>query len=179
MKSGVIIVALMGLICSGSLRAAEPAIEFDPRPEWGIPPEAHDQPMVKVEPGTTLAKLFGNAIEKVQVRYVDAKVWPDADHQKVKAYLTSILASEHSECYSFQIWSQVVGMPEIECLIEFNQDYQKQLAAEKKSYRTGRLLVWKTEACFRDGTGRWWFVSNFHNYHRAHPQGQRNLSKGP
>lgn len=177
MRAGIVIFMLMGLISSGCLHAAPPQIEFDPRPEWGIPPEAHDQPMVKVEPGATLAKLFGNAIEKVQVRYVDAKVWPDADHQKVKAYLTSILASEHSEYYSFQIWSQGVGVPEIECLIEFNLDYKKRLAAEKKGYRAGRLLVWKTEACFRDGTGRWWFVNNYHNYHRAHPQGQRNLSK--
>ena len=37
----------------------------------------------------------------------------------------------------------------------------------------GRLLVWRTEACFRDAAGRWWFVSLLDYFHNHHPSGDR------
>ena len=167
MKTWVLLV-----ICSGGLAfAAEPVIEFNPQPEAGIPPEALEQRTgeMKVEPGLTLPKLVQDAIEKVQVRYANPKVWTDRQHADVKNYLSRLLSSESSSCYAFQIWSQSVGIPEIDCLIEFNQAYLQRLPAEKKFSRVGRLIIWKTEACYRDGTGRWWYVSNYDNYHRWHP----------
>ena len=43
--------------------------------------------------------------------------------------------------------------------------------------REGRLLLWNTEACYRDPQGVWWFVTAFDHFHRAHPRGDRRLAK--
>ena len=68
-------------------------------------------------------------------------------------------------------------MPEIEGVVEFTDEYRNKLFAEKKDCREGRLLIWNTEACFRDATGRWYFVTAFDQFHRSHPKGDRSLVK--
>ncbi len=79
----------------------------------------------------------------------------------------------------FQIWSQLVGVPEIECFVEFKDEYQEKLLHDHKPYREGRLLIGNTESCFRDATGRWWFVTLFDYFQSSHPKGDRKLSKNP
>ena len=60
-----------------------------------------------------------------------------------------------------------VGAPEIECLLTFKND------------REGRLLLWQTVGCLRDGTGKWWFISPQQYFHRKHPKGDRTLVPHP
>jgi len=82
------------------------------------------------------------------------------------------------DAYDFQIWSQEVGVPEVECVIEFTDAHRLKLSGEKKHSDDGRLLIWGTEACFQDATGRWWFVAAYDHYHANHPKGNRDLIKG-
>jgi hypothetical protein len=70
-----------------------------------------------------------------------------------------------------------VPVPEIECIVQFTDEHRQKLLAENKGCREGRLLIWKTESCFRDATGRWWFVNAFDQFHRSHPKGNRALAK--
>lgn len=65
-------------------------------------------------------------------------------------------------------------MQEIECLVEFTDEYRRNLMRKN---HVGRLLIWNTETCFRDGTGIWWFVNAFDHFHCAHPMGTRELEQ--
>lgn len=164
---------LFGITASGG----EPSIIFDNRPESGIPPEARAQEQVDSKSHGTLSGLVGDSIKTVRVRYFSAASWPN--EKPVREYVAGVLTNKLTECYTFQIWSQGVAEPEIECLIDFTDDYRnKATLAEHKPYHEGRLLVWGTAACFRDATGRWWFVSLFDYFHGHHPSGNRELSHG-
>ncbi|MCH9656596.1 MAG: hypothetical protein K0U86_09985 [Planctomycetes bacterium] len=68
-------------------------------------------------------------------------------------------------------------MPEIECFIEFTDEYRYKLYKKEKPCRQGRLLIWHTESCYRDATSSWWFVSAFNHFHKYHPKGDRKLAK--
>ena len=144
------------------MHAEEPRIIFDNRPESGIPLEAQKQ-----EAGGgarshgTLAKLLGDSVRTVSVRYF-SNVW--SDQKQVTAYLAGLLSDDRTEAYTFQIWSQRVGVPDIECLLTFKNDQPG-----------GKLLVWGTEACVRDASGKWWFVPIFDYFHSKHPKGDRSL----
>ncbi len=158
-----------------SARAAEIPIVFENRPEFGVPIEAqrqehsvpaeaqlHDQS----DHGShgPLSKALGDSLESVTVRYFN-KAW--TDQKQVTSYLTGLLADPKTEMYAFQIWQQSVGEPEIECILNFKQGSQ------------GRLLLWGTAACYRDQSGKWWFLSVFDYYHRQHPQGTRSSATKP
>ena len=165
------LVLLFGITASGG----EPSIIFDNRPESGIPPEARAQEQVDSKSHGTLSGLVGDSIKTVRVRHFSAASWPN--EKPVREYVAGVLTNKLTECYTFQIWSQGVAEPEIECLIDFTDDYRNKAAlAEHKPYHEGRLLIWQTEACFRDATGRWWFVSLFDYFHGHHPSGNRDLS---
>lgn len=169
MKAFFLIVAF-GITVSGG----EPPIIFDNRPESGIPLEARAQESVDAKSHGALSDLVGDSIKTVRVRYFSRASW--ASEKGVREYIAGALTNRLTACYSFQIWSQMVAEPEIECLIDFTDDYRNRVFAEHKGYREGRLLIWQTEACFRDGTGRWWFVTLFDYFHGHHPSGNRDLS---
>jgi hypothetical protein len=166
------LILLFGITASGG----EPSIIFDNRPESGIPPEARAQEPVDAKSHGTLSGLVGESIKTVRVRYFSAASW--SNEKPVREYVAGVLTNKLTECYSFQIWSQGVAEPEIECLIDFRDDYRNRVFAEHKVYREGRLRIWQTEACFRDGTGKWWFVSLFDYFHGHHPSGTHELSHG-
>jgi hypothetical protein len=136
-------------------RAAEPRIVFENRPEFGIPREAEQQ--AKVDPNShgTLTQVLGDTLQTVTVRYF-SNVW--TDQKQVSDYLVGLLVDQRTATFTFQIWSQGVGVPDIECILTF------------KNHRQGKLLVWDTTACVLDDTGKWWFVSVFDYYHQKHPK---------
>lgn len=142
--------------------AETPRFVFENRPESGIPREAQQQVREEFNPlpQGTLAKKVEESIDTVTVRYF-LDTW--SDKEQVEDYLTGLLTDDRTEVYDFQIWSQIVGEPEIECLLNF------------KNHAQGRLLVWGGVACVRDDAGKWWFVTTFDYYHGKHPKGDRSL----
>ena len=168
-------IALLILLIALPVFGGEPSIVFDNCPESGIPLEARAQERVSSKSHETLPDLVGDSIKTVRVRYFSQATW--ASEQQVKEYIAGLLTNKRTELFTFEIWSQSVTVPEIECLIDFKDDYRNRLLAENKPYFEGRLLVWGTAACFRDGTGKWWFVNLFDQYHRHHPLGNHSLSK--
>jgi len=164
------------------VNGGEPSIVFDNRPEWGIPAEALAQKLKLTAQEKLLAAkdvnfhtLFAGTIKTVRIRYFNKETW--ATEAQARAYVAGFLAHKSLSVFGFQIWSQGVGVPEIECIVEFTDAYRKKLLAENKPCREGRLLIWNTESCFRDATGRWLFVDAFDHFHRSHPKGNRDNAR--
>jgi hypothetical protein len=159
-----------------------PTIVVDDRPEAGVPPEAEAQKNDKEFPAggaRTFHTLTKGTIKTVRIRYFNKKTW--ATEEQAREYVAGFLAhdSREQDVFGFQIWSESVGVPEIECLVDFTDEYREKLRNEQKPCREGRLLIWTTESCFRDATGRWWFVNAFDHFHRFHPKGDSKLSRNP
>ena len=164
----------------------KPSIVFDNRPEAGVPPEALAQMRAKrpakeeVLPGKNwppqLHEITASTIKTVRIRYFNKESWKT--EEQARAYVRGFLAHKSLDAFGFQIWSQSVHVPESECLIDFTDEHRKKLRDEQKPCDEGRLLIWNTEACFRDATGRWWFVSAYDHFHRSHPKGNRANAKG-
>ena len=162
-----------------------PTIVFDNRPEVGVPAEALDQMSPKrsaqaearpaQEWPRTLHGLTEGTIKTVRIRYFNKDTW--ANEEQARAYVDGFLAHPSLNVFGFQVWSQLVSVSEMECLVDFTDEYRKKLRDEKKPCGEGRLLIWKTESCFRDATGRWWFVDAFDHFHRSHPKGDRKLAR--
>jgi hypothetical protein len=123
-----------------------------------------------------LLTLTNGTIKTVRIRYFNQETW--ATEEQAREYVAAFLANKSPDAFGFQIWSQLVGTPEIECIVEFTDEHRQNLRAEGKDCREGRLLIWMTESCFRDATGRWWFVNAFDHFHRFHPKGNRGNAKG-
>ena len=161
------------------------AIVIDNRPERGVPPEAlvqiHDKRFAAEEAVAarefpeTLRGLTAGTIKSVRIRYFNKETW--ATEKAACGYVARFLDHKSLHVFGFQIWSQTVDVPEIECLVDFTEEHRKALLAEQKPCREGRLLIWNTEACYRDATGRWWFVNAFDHFHRWHPKGDRKLAR--
>lgn len=190
------ILLLLFLICAAY--GEEPKFVFDNRPETGVPREALAQMRAESNlKGAELkefhAKLTAQekellhkysiklheitegTIKTVRIRYFNKETWET--EEQAREYVRGFLAHKSLSTFGFQVWSQVVGVPEIECLVDFTDEYRKKLREEQKPCREGRLLIWKTESCFRSATGRWWYVSAFDHFHRSHPKGDRKLAK--
>ena len=170
----------LALICGADSK--EPTIVVDNRPEAGVPPEAEAQKNDKEFPekgARTFHAMTRGTIKTVRIRYFNKNIWPT--EEQAREYVAGFLAHEsrQQDVFGFQIWSQSVGVPEIECLVDFTDDYREKLRNEHMPYREGRLLIWNTESCFRDATGRWWFVNAFDRFHSSHPKGDRKLSRNP
>jgi hypothetical protein len=156
----------------------EPEIVFDDHPEAGVPTEALTQSRGADPPHEgmrTLREMTDGRVKTVRVRYFNRQTWPT--EKQAREYVGGFLAQKSLDVYGFQVWSQGVGVPELECFIEFTDEYRRKLREDEKPYRDGRLLIWQTESCFRDATGRWWFVNAFDYFHGCHPKGNRELSK--
>lgn len=168
------------LLFTISAYGGEFSIVFDNRPESGIPLEAEKQErlVTNIVAGGNmkLSDLVGDSIQTVRVRYFSTNSW--ASETQVKGYIAGLLTNKFASCSNIQFWSQGVGVPQIECRIDFTYSHGDKLRLEerKRSYE-GKLLVWNTEACFRDATGKWWFVDIFDYFHSHHPSGKRNLSR--
>lgn len=179
-------IGLIGDLSARPVSGAEPSIVFDNRPESGIPAEAkaqehrkataQEEALAAKEYPVKFPTLIAGTIKSVRIRYFNNEIW--ASEKDARDYVAGFLGNKASAVFGFQIWSQTVGVPEIECFVEFTDEYRKKLLAEKKECREGRLLIWNTESCFRDATGRWYFVSAFDQFHRAHPKGNRELAIG-
>ncbi len=175
---------LLALVPVVAARADEPTIRFDNRPEAGIPREARmqekDPPAADDLPANatmlpTLHTLTDGKIKSVRIRYYNKDVW--TTEEQAQAYVRSYLAAKTTELYGFQIWSQSVGIPEIECFVEYTDEYRNKRHEQNKHCIEGRLLLWNTESCFCDASGRWWYVSAFDHFHKHHPKGNRELAK--
>lgn len=167
----------------------EPSIVFDNHPEVGLPAEALAQMDAKYpakaakrpakEEGLSdppkLHEITAGTIKTVRIRYYNKDTW--ATEEQAREYVRGFLAHKSLDAFGWQVWSQGVDMPEIECLIDFTDEYRKKLRDEEKPCAEGRLLIWNTESCFRDATGHWWFVSAFNHFHAAHPKGNRENAK--
>ncbi len=179
----------LALVLSGGLFGCYPyqisafggelSIVFDNRPEFGIPLEAENQGRVVtnliVGVDRKLSNLVGDSIQIVRIRYFSTNSW--ASETQARDYIAGLLTDKLASCSNAQTWSETVGVPQIECLIDFTDSYRSKLQLEHKRYYEGKLLVWNTEACFRDATGKWWFVNIFDYFHSRHPSGDRNLSR--
>ena len=154
----------------------EPSIVFDNRPEFGMPLEAERQQREQgVKPGTIpfesdFQTLTKNTIKRVRIRYFDKSIWKT--EAQAREYVAGLL-TQKAHAHSFPLWSEVLGEPQIECVVEFTDEHRHKLLEEHKPCREGRLLLWQTESCFRDATGRWWFVTLFDYFHKFHPKGDR------
>ena len=159
-----------------------PEIVFDNRPDAGVPPEAlaqkpdeHPDAPAGGRP-RTLRSMTEGTIKAVRIRYFNKETWPTEG--QARDYVGGFLADTSTDVSDFQNWSQVVFRPEIECVVEFSDASLEKLRREgKPSSREGRLILWNTESCFRDATGRWRFVSAFHHFHKSHPHGERGLAR--
>ncbi len=136
-----------------------PKIVFDNTPESGVPREARNQAPGENDRPTTVPKLLGDSLTTVHVHYFDTKTWKN--QQQVSQYIAGLIADPDTGAYTRQGWSQTVAVPEIECLLTF------------KDRTEGRLLLWRTVGCLRDGNGNWWFISAVDYFHRKHPLGDR------
>ena len=173
-------IILGSLVFTMGLHADEerPVIEFDNLPLAGIPLEAALQAYKPefVRQNKKFHSIVDGKIKRVRIRYMDDRTWKKKEN--VQTYLGKILTNEKHEAYGSQIWSQGVHLPEIECVIEFTEEHIAEFREKRvRSYREGVLLLWESVACYRDATGKWWFVSLFDEYHRSHPNGSRELSK--
>ena len=167
------------MIFAISAFGGEFSIVFDNRPESGIPPEAKKQERMDTnlvaEVDRKLSDLVGDSIQTVRVRYFSPTSW--ASETQARDYIAGLLTNKLASCSNYQIWSEGVGVPQIECLIDFTDSYRSKLQLEHNRCYEGKLLVWNTEACFRDASGQWWFVTIFDYFHSYHPSGDRNLSR--
>ena len=157
----------------------EPTVIFDNRPEFGIPLEAEVQMRAALSDksagkGSNLESLAGNKIKTVRIRYFDKNIW--ASEKQVSKYIAGFL-TQKLPAYRYPFWSEGLGEPQIECIVEFTDDYRNKLIAERKPYHEGQLLIWATESCFRDATGKWWFIGLFDYFHRFHRTGSRELAR--
>jgi hypothetical protein len=173
----------LSIVCP--VNAGQPSIVFDNRPEAGVPREALAQKLKLTAQQELLAAkgspvrfhaLTDGTIKTVRIRYFNKETWKS--EKEVREYVAGFLRNKFSAVFGFQIWSQVVGVPEIECIVEFTDEHRQRLRAAHKECREGRLLIWNTESCFRDAAGRWWFVDAFDQFHRSHPKGNREIVKG-
>ena len=159
-----------------------PVITIDNRPAAGIPLEASSQQRPKspsLDGLGTFRSVIDGTIKAVRMRYFNNETW--ATEKEAKDYLSNLLTHESLRVYDFEIWSlSPPGVPEIECIIEFGEEHLAELNERGiKGHREGRLLIWHTEACFRDATGTWNFVTAFDHFHRFHPKGNRELAEKP
>ncbi len=183
---------------SDTENGAEPKFVIDDRPESGVPREALDQARAESnlkdadlkeyhgklagrekellhKNPITFHEITEGTIKKVRIRYFNKETWET--EEEALEYVRGFLAHKSLHGFNHQIWSQGVGVPEIECLVDFTDKHRRQLREEQKRYREGRLLIWKTESCFRSASGRWWYVSAYDHFHRSHPEGNRKLAK--
>ena len=165
MKIGAIV-----LLLTLSANGEEPKIVFDNRPETGSPPEARDQkpdPKISISAPPNFHALTSGTIRIVRIRYFDKEAW--ATEEDAGAYVAGFLSNKSSKAYGAQIWAQSVGIPDIECIVEFTDEVSLE----------GRLLIWGTVGCYRDTTGRWWYVTLYDHYHQLHPKGNRSHAMPP
>ena len=120
--------------------------------------------------------MTDGAIKAVRIQYFNKETW--ASEGEAGDYVAGFLGDESMGVFGFQIWSQQVGRPEIECVVEFSDAYLETLRREGKPFRReGKLVIWNTEACFRDASGRWLYVTAFNYFLGFHPRGDRGLSR--
>lgn len=167
---------LFALFFVCALNAGEPSIVFDNRPESGVPREALTQKSKRTAQPVEFYDLTDGTIKTIRIRYFNKETWKS--EKEAIAYVAGFLGNRSSAAYGFQIWSQAVAVPEVECIVEFTDEHRRKLLAENKECHEGRLLIWNTESCFRDATGRWWFVDAFDQFHRSHPKGNRDNVRG-
>ena len=165
---------LLCILCTLAVEADEPPVVVDNRPEVGIPREARDQARAAgdgtvVGVGPRFRDLTDKTIKTVRIRYFNSKTW--ATEQAACDYVAKFLRDESAGCFTYQPWSQGVALPEIECIVEFTDEHRRKCLSESKECREGRLLIWETESCFRDASGKWWFVTVYDHFHRFHPNG--------
>jgi len=176
---------LFALFIVCAVNAGEPSIVFDNRPEAGVPREAlaqklklsaQEELLATKESPIKFHALTDGTIKTVRIRYFNKETWQS--EKEARQYVDGFLRNKSLALYDFQIWFEVVGVSELECIVEFTDEHRKKLLAENKECREGRLHIWNTESCFRDATGTWWFVDAFDQFHRSHPKGNRENAKG-
>ena len=143
---------------------------FDEKPEPGIPIAAQLQNNKRLAKPLLWGDVFAGKFESANIRYFDAETWET--EKQVKQYLIEYLECEDTRVHSQPPWAQGVGVPEIECSIRFKDDYRK---STDRKFRYGKLLIWKTVACFRDANGTWHFLTNGDYFHLHHPEGDLEL----
>jgi hypothetical protein len=157
MRPAFITLGLLAALSARSAHGGEPAIVFDNRPEMGIPREALAQEFRKLSAEEqaravkgypfTFPALTAGTIQSVRIRYFNRQTW--ASEKEAREYVAEFLRNKSSGVSTFQVWSEFVLLPEIECIVDFTAEHRKKLSAEHKACREGRLLLWHTEACFR------------------------------
>lgn len=144
----------------------EMKITFDKKPDAGIPVAAQLQNNERLPKPLLWGEVFAGKFKSANIRYFDPNTWKTK--KQVKQYLTGFLKREDIQIFSRVPWAQGVGVPEIECSIEFTDDYRKSTDGK---FKYGKLLIWKTVACFRDANGTWHFLTNGDYFHLHHPDG--------
>lgn len=137
----LVTIGLAGGLSAWSVNAEELAIVFDNRPQTGIPPDARAQarrnlttqkeaPTAKDYP-LKFHTLTAETIKSVRIRYFNKKTW--ASEKEVREYVTGFFSNKTTEVYGFPVWSQVVGVPEIECIVEYTDEYRRSFSRTRKN----------------------------------------------
>lgn len=133
-------------------------IQFDNRPESGIPSEALDQ-IAPEKQMLVWSEVVGNNVELVRVRYYNPARW--SSKEAVSVYLDGLCAEDafRVQVWQKEVWAQNVKVPDLECLVDFTADEQMRILNQKQVPREGKLLVWGNAGCFRDAAGIWHFLT--------------------
>lgn len=168
------------LLCAA--RGEDPSVTFDNTPLLGMPLDARKQEFKELRSGdgsNTFRKITEGAIKGIRIRYFEKETW--GSQAQVSKYLTGFLNYERIDVHNFEVWAQAVYTPEIECVIDFRKDHLEKLreeAVDRDFLRPeGRLLIWNSVACYRDATGKWFFLTLGDYFHGAHPDGIRELER--
>ena len=165
MKNNLSIMLVLGVLSTCPAGGEEAKIVVDSRPEMGVPAEALAQEHEAPKKGQkTFVELTDGIIKTVRIRYYDKEKL--ATEELATDYVRKILKDKTLDVAGFQIWSEALGEPEVECRIEFTTEHQEQVWKKQREqpvkgkihHREGCLLIWPGRACFRDAAGRWWFV---------------------
>jgi len=171
---------LVAGLCWSTVRADEPTVVFDNRPEFGFRWKPRSkcvrcfQTSLLLPREATWKSLVGNKIKTVRIRYYDKKTW--TSKEQVSKYVAGFLTRK-LPAGRYPVWSEGLAMPQIECFVEFTDEYRNKLFAERQPCHEGRLLIWEPSRASVTQTGKWWFIGLFDYFHKFHPKGSRELAR--
>jgi hypothetical protein len=132
----IILILLLGFTTTS---ASEIEIVYDP----GLPNRGDTSKEDWHRDHGSIAKILGDTVARVRIRYYDPRRWKDAD--EVRAYLTAVLRDRKSETFEAPIWQEGFDTT-VEAVIEFKDGTRGIWALD------GRL------SCLQDSGGKYWFA---------------------
>lgn len=149
---------LLTLICCGPSMTPSQHVRFDNRPAAGMPIEARRAFHGFGRRSISWRELVGGKIGGFTVRYYDKTVWKS--EESVSSFLRNLFDEKESvNVWSNEMSSRPLGVPDLECRVNFTPEEYRRTAANQKTFAgKGRLLVWDDLGCYLDCGGAWHFL---------------------